>query len=92
MVYSDTTARITPAPVILANWSHFSATKFHRISTAVSGNIPFLTSIVAQKHSHHMEAFSQPASKCYTYDPEMSVYRVQLVSSVIEIEVTSVLF
>ena len=34
-----------------------------------------------------MEAFSQPASKCYTYDPEMSVYRVQLVSSVIEIEV-----
>ena len=58
----------------------------------MSGNTPFFTSIVAQKHSHHMEAFSQPASKCYTYDPEMSVYRVQLVSSVIEIEVTTVLF
>lgn len=53
----------------------------------MSGNTPFFTFIVAQKHSHHMEAFSQPASKCYTYDPEMSVYRVQLVSSVIEIEV-----
>ena len=39
-----------------------------------------------------MEAFSQPASKCYTYDPEMSVYRVQLVSSVIEIEVATVVF
>ena len=58
----------------------------------MSSTTPFTTSVVAQKHSYHMEAFSQPASKCYTYDPEMSVYRVQLVSSVIEIEVATLLF
>ena len=34
-----------------------------------------------------MESFGSSPAKHYTYDPEIGVYRIQLRSSVIEIEV-----
>ena len=90
--YSVTPTRVRPTPAFSANWSDLCVPTKPRKSTRMSSTATFTTPKVAQNHSHLMESFSQPASKCYTYDPEMSVYRVQLVSSVIEIEVAAFAF